>query len=122
MAFFYVPNGIHMPDWTPAKTGIDFELPSILKPLAPHRSELLVFSGLAQDKARANGDGPGDHARAMSTFLTGCQAYKTDGANIRAGVSVDQVAAQKIGHRTRFASLELGCDRGAQSRQLRLGL
>jgi hypothetical protein len=115
MGFFYVPNGIHMPDWTPAQVGDNFELPAILEPLSAHKGELLVLSGLAQDKARANGDGPGDHARAMSTFLTGCQAYKTDGANIRAGVSVDQVAARKIGHRTRFPSLELGCDRGAQS-------
>jgi Protein of unknown function (DUF1552) len=115
MAFLYVPNGIHMPDWTPAATGSDFELPASLRPLAPYKDQLLVLSGLAQDKARANGDGPGDHARALSTFLTGCQAYKTDGANIHVGVSVDQVAAQKIGHRTRFPSLELGCDRGAQS-------
>ena len=115
MAFLYIPNGVHIPDWTPTSTGGDFELPASLQPLASHKDHLLVLSGLAQDKARANGDGPGDHARALSTFLTGCQAYKTNGANIRVGVSVDQVAAQKIGHRTRFPSLELGCDRGAQS-------
>ncbi len=115
LAFIYIPNGVHLPDWTPKATGADFDLPSSLAPLAAHKDYLTVFSGLAQDKGRANGDGPGDHARALSSFLTGCQAYKTNGANIRIGVSADQVAAQQIGHRTRFASLELGVDRGAQS-------
>ncbi|MBI2823800.1 MAG: DUF1552 domain-containing protein [Planctomycetia bacterium] len=115
LAFIYVPNGIHMPDWTPERAGSDFDLPPILAHLEAHRNDITVFSGLAQDKARPNGDGPGDHARALASFLTGCQAYKTNGAHIRAGVSVDQVAAQQIGHRTRFPSLELGVDRGAQS-------
>ncbi|MGL5096221.1 MAG: DUF1552 domain-containing protein, partial [Planctomycetia bacterium] len=55
------------------------------------------------------------HARALSTFLTGAQARKTDGANIRSGVSIDQVAAAAVGKYTRLPSLEIGCDRGAQS-------
>ena len=71
MAFVYVPNGKHMPDWTPQTEGADFELPSILEPLAPVKKQLLVLSGLAQDKAGAHGDGAGDHARALSSFLTG---------------------------------------------------
>jgi len=115
MTFIFVPNGVHIPDWTPEQVGSDFELPKILEPLAPVKDQLLVFTNLAQQKAFANGDGPGDHARALASFLTGCQAYKTNGANIRVGTSVDQVAAQQIGHRTRFASLELGVDKGAQS-------
>jgi hypothetical protein len=115
MAFVYVPNGKHMPDWTPKAEGPDFELPYILEPLAGVREKLLLISGLAQDKGRANGDGAGDHARALASFLTGRQPRKTHGADIKAGVSVDQVAATKIGQRTRFPSLELGCDRGAQA-------
>lgn len=115
MAFIFVPNGVHMPDWTPETDGADFELPKILAPLAQVKDQLLVFTNLAQQKAFPNGDGPGDHARALATFLTGCQAYKTNGANIRVGTSVDQVAAQQIGHRTKFPSLELGLDKGAQS-------
>ena len=75
----YVPNGMHMPDWTPALEGRDFELPYLLEPLAPFREHLTVLSGLTQDKARANGDGPGDHARAAAAFLTGVQPLKTDG-------------------------------------------
>ncbi len=115
MAFVFVPNGVHMPDWTPAETGANFSLPKTLEPLAPVKKSLTVFSGLAHDKARANGDGPGDHARSASTFLTGCQARKTHGADINIGVSIDQLAAQKIGQRTTLPSLELGIDRGANA-------
>lgn len=115
MAFVYVPNGANMSDWTPQAVGTEFELPMILEPLKPFQKDIMVISGLAHDKARANGDGAGDHARASATFLTGCQARKTHGADIRVGVSVDQVAAQRIGDQTRFRSLEIGCDRGKQS-------
>src|SRR5689334_7468560 len=73
MAFVYVPNGANMADWTPKEVGTNFELPAILKPLEKVRSEVSVLSGLTHDKGRANGDGAGDHARASSTFLTGCQ-------------------------------------------------
>src|SRR5882672_6738146 len=114
MAFVYIPNGANMTDWTPATLGADFDLPVILEPLAPVKNDLLVLSGLAHDKARPNGDGAGDHARASATFLTGCQARKTQGADIRVGVSVDQLAASRVGRQTRFPSLELGCDRGKQ--------
>ncbi|HEY2951941.1 MAG TPA: DUF1552 domain-containing protein [Verrucomicrobiae bacterium] len=114
MAFIYVPNGANMADWTPKTIGTEFELPPILDPLKPHQRDIQVLSGLAQDKARPNGDGAGDHARASATFLTGCQARKTNGADIRVGISVDQLAAEKLGKQTRFASLELGCDRGQQ--------
>jgi hypothetical protein len=74
-----------------------------------------VLSGLAHTRARANGDGAGDHARANATFLTGQQARKTAGADIRIGVSVDQVAAQQIGRATRLPSLELSCDKARLS-------
>jgi hypothetical protein len=112
MAFLYVPNGIHMQDWTPSAEGSAFELPATLKPLAPFKDQLLVLTGLTADKARPNGDGPGDHARAMSAFLTGCQPYKTAGANIKVGTSADQLAAQKIGSMTKFPSLEIGIEGG----------
>jgi hypothetical protein len=111
MAFFYVPNGAIMPDWTPKTEGADFELPPILQPLEPFRQDLLVLSDLTCDKARPNGDGGGDHARASSAFLTGCQARKTAGANFQAGVSADQVAAIRLGDQTRLPSIELGIER-----------
>ena len=111
MAFVYIPNGANMADWTPKEAGTDFELPFILEPLKPYQKDLQVLSGLAHDKARANGDGAGDHARASASFLTGCQARKTAGADIKIGVSVDQIADEKIGRRTRLPSLELSAER-----------
>ena len=112
MAFIFVPNGVHLPAWTPQTEGYGFELPRILKSLSPVKNNLTVLSGLTHDKGRANGDGPGDHARSASVFLTGAQPRKTEGENIRSGISVDQVAAQAIGHYSRFSSLELGVDEG----------
>jgi hypothetical protein len=115
MAFLSVPNGKHMPDWTPDKSGTDFELKSTLQPIAKFKSHMLQLSGLALDGGKAHGDGPGDHARSCASFLTGAHPKKTDGADIYNGISVDQLAAEKIGHQTRFPSLELGIERGAQS-------
>jgi len=111
-AFLYVPNGVHMPAWTPDATGADFDLPPILAPLRGIRDDLLVLSGLTLEPAQAHGDGGGDHARAMAAFLTGSHPRKTNGANLRAGISVDQLAANKIGRATRFPSLEIGCEGG----------
>jgi Protein of unknown function (DUF1552) len=115
MAFIYVPNGVNMSDWTPGTVGGDFDLPAILEPLAALKSEFSVLSGLTQDAGRAKMDGAGDHARASATWLTSSRIRKTNGVDIHAGVSVDQVAAQRLGRETRFASLELGCDRGQTS-------
>lgn len=115
MAFLSVPNGAHMPDWNPAEEGENFAVPKILEPVAKFKSDMLILSGLALDGGRAHGDGPGDHARSCASFLTGAHPKKTDGADITNGISVDQAAAAKIGHLTRFPSLELGIERGAQS-------
>ena len=115
MGFAYVPNGAIMPQWTPKKVGRQFVLSPTLQPLAEVRDKLQVLGGLDHAKAAANGDGAGDHARANATFLTGCQAKKTAGADIRIGISVDQVAAAKIGHLTKLPSLELSCDKSRRS-------
>ncbi len=115
MAFIYVPNGMNMKQWTPATLGGDFALSPTLQPLAGVKRDLLVLSGLTHDKARPNGDGPGDHARSAGAFLTACQPRKTHGADLNLGESVDQAAARKVGGKTRLASLELGIDRGANS-------
>lgn len=115
LAFLYVPNGIHMPAWTPAEEGAFTVLPETLQPLESMRGDFSILTGLGQKNANANGDGPGDHARAMATFLTGAQAKKTDGADIQVGISVDQIAAASLGKKTRFPSLELGADLGKTS-------
>jgi hypothetical protein len=110
MAFFFVPNGVNVDHWKPRQDGYGYDLPSILAPLQRVQDDVCVLTGLTHDKGRANGDGAGDHARSASVFLTGCQPRKTAAGNIRVGISVDQVAAQQVGHATRFPSLELGCD------------
>jgi len=115
LVFVNVPNGMHMPAWTPRGEGSGFELASSMKPLEKLRKYVTVFSGLTLDGARDHGDGPGDHARSGASFLTGAHPRKTDGADIRNGVSVDQVAASAIGNKTPFASLELGMEGSSQS-------
>jgi len=110
LAFVYVPNGIVMNQWTPKAAGKDFEFTRILKPLEPFREDLLVISGLASHNGNALGDGPGDHARAGAAFLTGVHCKKTAGADIHAGISVDQIAAARTISETRFGSIELGCE------------
>ncbi|MBY0521922.1 MAG: DUF1552 domain-containing protein [Gemmataceae bacterium] len=112
MAFLYVPNGKNMAEWTPKTEGGDFELSPILQPLAPVRDDVLVLTGLTADMARPNGDGGGDHARALTAFLTGVQPHKTEGANIRAAITADQVAAARLADETLLPSLEIGCEAG----------
>lgn len=115
LAFLFVPNGMHMPAWTPASEGALTTLPPLLQPLKNVKDSISVLTGLAQNNARALGDGGGDHARSAAAWLTGCHPRKTSGANIKAGISADQLAARKVGKLTRFASLEIGCERGQQA-------
>jgi hypothetical protein len=115
MAFIYVPNGVNMADWTPKSDGPLTDLPYILEPLKDLKADLQILSGLTHRKADPNGDGPGDHARASASFLTGIQARKTAAVDVRLGVSVDQVAAQHLANATRLPSLELSCDKGQQA-------
>ena len=110
LAFAYVPNGVTPDAWAPIGTGSDFQVSRILKPLEPWRDQLLVLSGLAHKNGNALGDGPGDHARAGASYLTGFHPRKTAGADIQNGVSVDQLAARVIGDKTRLAAHELGCE------------
>lgn len=114
MAFVYVPNGMNMAKWAPTGVGTDYQLSSTLEPLAAHKADFNVISGLAHKCAFGNGDGGGDHARASATYLTGRQAKKS-ASDIHIGISVDQVAANAIGDSTRFPSLELSCDRGQEA-------
>jgi hypothetical protein len=115
MAVIYVPNGVFMDRWRPVGAGRDYALGPTLEPLIPFRDRLQVITGLSHRNATAGPDGPGDHARAMATILTGARARKTAGADIRVGISMDQVAANSIGHQTRFPSLELTCDESRKS-------
>jgi len=118
LGYVYTPNGIvgacdKSPRpfmWTPKASGANFEFSPTMKVLEPFRDEINVFSGLAQVTGRALGDGPGDHARATATFLTGVHPYKTGGADFHLGISADQIAAKELGKFTQLASLELGLE------------
>ena len=101
--------------WTPPAaadaTSTPLELTPVLEPLAPVREQVNVLTGLADKVAiPREGEGVGDHARAASTWLTGVHVKKTEGADIRAGVSMDQLAARALGQETQLASLELAID------------
>ena len=109
---YYTPNGMHMPAWTPAQTGADFELPPILAPLAPVRDEVLVVSGLANEAAHPLGSG--QHACGTAGFLTAALARRSETA-LEVGVSLDQVYAAKVGRATRMPSLQLGVVGGGSS-------
>ncbi|BDS05031.1 hypothetical protein NT6N_00710 [Oceaniferula spumae] len=110
MAFVYAPNGVNLKHWMPKGMGANYQMAASMKPLEKLRDSFQIIGGLDHDKAKPNGDGAGDHARANATYLTGCQARKTAGDDIHVGVSVDQIAAQQIGHQTRLPSLELSTD------------
>ena len=114
MAFLHVPNGKIMKKWKPATLGKDYEITQTLKPLKELRDDFQVVSGLQHHFANSNGDGGGDHARAQGTFLTGVQVLKSV-KMARAGISVDQVAAQKVGNKTYLPSLELSTRKGRLS-------
>ncbi len=108
VAFIYTANGIIMSDWTPADEGPGFTLSPTLLPVAPFQDQLTVLTGLAHRNGEALGDGPGDHARAGASWLTGVHPRKTQGADILNGMSVDQMLAEDIGRSTPLPSLELG--------------
>ena len=100
----YVPNGMRMDHWTPATEGTGWEFTSILEPLEPYRNSLQLLSGMRGI------DAEGPHARASTRFLTGVASKRDDGSNLRAGISMDQVAGRVLGRETQLATLELGLD------------
>ena len=124
--FFYMPNGVAMNHtgvnfWKPKTVGADFEFSQILKPLEPFRNQVTVVSGLHNRMAESFGDGNGDHTRSTGSWLTGAHIKRTEGSDLHAGISVDQVIASSVRKETALPSLELailpssvtgGCDTG----------
>lgn len=110
VAFVYTANGVIMQDWTPVAEGSSFAFPRTLAPVERFRDHTVVVSGLAHRNGEALGDGPGDHARAGASWLTGVHPKKTQGADIQNGMSVDQMLAKEVGQTTPLPSLELGLE------------
>lgn len=107
MAFLYMPNGVNPKTWTPKGTGAGFELSEALQPLAALQKEILVL-GQLWNAGTNTGDG---HYVKTAAWLTGTTITKTTGSNLRSGgVSIDQIAAQRLGHLTPLPSLELGIE------------
>ena len=106
----FMPHGAVMSNWTPVKRGADFKLSRTLAPLAPYQDQVVVVSNMAHQMAApaGPGDNGGDHTRSPTVFLSGVHPKRTDGADIRAGVTIDQIAAMKIGQETPLPSLEPG--------------
>lgn len=110
LGFVYIPNGANMLSWTPPTAGANFDLSPTLMPLAPYKNQLVVATGLSNKEADSQGDGSGEHPRASAGWLTGVHAKRTEGADIQAGTSADQIAARELGKDTALPSLETGLE------------
>lgn len=113
-AFIMFPNGAIPSRWRPTGGETDFSFNETLSPLNHLRQHLQVVGGLDHANANPGRDGGGDHARGNGVFLTGARLNKS-ATDIRAGISIDQEIANRMGHLTRFPSLELSCDAKRQS-------
>jgi hypothetical protein len=114
MAFVYVPNGIDMRHWNPDYEGPLGDLPRILQPLESLKQDITLLGNLTHNNGRALLDGPGDHGRCCASYLTGMQPRKTM-VDIKAGISCDQIVANKVGQSHRFPSLEVGLEDARQA-------
>jgi hypothetical protein len=108
----FIPHGAVINNWTPIGAGSDFEISRTLTPLEPFRNQLVVISNLAHRNAApaGPGDNGGDHTRSPAVYLNGVHPKRTDGADIRAGTTIDQIAAEKIGQQTPLPSLEMAIE------------
>ena len=110
-AAVYVGNGANMFDWTPPTAGGDFEFSPTLKPLERYRSRTLVFTGLDNYPATDQGDTGGQHPRAAPAFMSSVHPRQTEGADVEAGTTVDQMIAARICRDSKLPSLEVSVDR-----------
>ena len=114
MGFIYRPNGYIRQFWTPDKAGANPDFKRSLAALEPFRDRTLIVSGLANLEAEAKGSSPGPHSRSSAAWMTGTHAKQTEGADVQAGISADQVAAQVLGKNTVLPSLELAIEQNEQ--------
>ena len=112
LGFFYIPNGVSQPYWWPKNPGVgaEFELSPILSPLAKVKDQVTLLGGLAHHQAEGLGDGDAEHTRASSVWLNGVHPKLTEGADVEAGITVDQLAAKTLCKDTQLTSLELALE------------
>ena len=115
VGFFYAPNGMFLPNFHPTGGGgTNFALTPILKPLAPFRDQLVVVSGLSNTGVVSPNEGGGVHTRNHAGWLSGVLAKRTEGADLQAGKTMDQFAADVLGAETSLRSLQLTMDSNYQ--------
>lgn len=108
LGFIYAPNGMFLPNFHPVGGGgRGFEMSPILKPLEPYRDQMVVVSGLSNRGLVSTNEGGGVHTRAHGGWLSGVLPKRTEGADIEAGKTIDQYAADVLGADTSLRSLEL---------------
>lgn len=110
LGFIFMANGANMNLWKPKGDGRSLELSPTLSPLAPFQNQVTVLTGLAHRQALALGDGNGEHARSSAVWLNGVHPKWTEGADVEAGITVDQLAAQELGKATPLPSLEISLE------------
>ena len=110
LGFVYVPNGVNQEAWWPKGDGPGLELSRTLGSLAPVKDQVTVFRGLAQHQAEGLGDGNAEHTRASACWINGVHPKLTEGADVQAGITADQVAAQVLCKDTQLSSLELALE------------
>ena len=102
MAVIYVPIGKNLGAWIPKQAGADYETPQTLKEIEELRKDFTILSGLCHPRVW------GGHRVEGASFLTGVDIISgTPGADFKNYVSMDQIAAERLGSKTRFSSLEL---------------
>jgi hypothetical protein len=110
LAFFYAPNGTYLPNFFPKTVGTEFELTPVLKPLEAVRDRIVIVGGLSNKGAENLSEGGGVHTRCGTAWLSGVRPKKTEGADLEAGTSIDQMAAARIAGDTPLASLQISLD------------
>jgi hypothetical protein len=107
----YCGNGANMFDWTPSTEGVGFAMSPSLTPLEPFRDRLVVLTGLDNFQATDQGDVGGQHPRAAPAFMSCAHPKQTEGADVQAGTTIDQIIADRICRDTKLPSLEVSVDR-----------
>src|SRR5262249_18316445 len=103
----YIGMGVNMPVWLQPAPG-PLQINPILQPIEAFKDRLVVFSRL--DNKEGDGMDGGQHPRMQTSWLTGCKAFRTEGVDLHAGTSLDQIVARAWEKDTQLASLELAME------------
>ena len=108
-SFLHVPHGASPGYWRPTGSGKSWELSRILQPIAPLKDHVSIISGTDHRMATSLSpeESAGDHSRTAAVYLSAAHPKRTEGQDIEAGITIDQVLASKIGQQSPLPSLEM---------------